>query len=61
MEMRPVGSLSWDHLSGCRPLDSPLQNYLLFAMAVSPLILLAVGQVFLPRSKRSIRVWFNPM
>jgi hypothetical protein len=30
-------------------------------MAISPLVLLAVGQVWLPRSKRVIQVWFNPI
>jgi hypothetical protein len=38
-----------------------IQNYILFAMALTPLILLLVGQFYLPRSNRAIRVWFNPI
>lgn len=38
-----------------------VQNYVLFAMAISPLVLLVIGQFWLPRSKRIIQVWFNPI
>jgi hypothetical protein len=38
-----------------------IQGYLLSVMAISPLVLLAVGQFWLPRSKRVIQVWFNPI
>jgi hypothetical protein len=38
-----------------------IQSYLLSVMAVTPLVLLAVGQFWLPRSKRIIQVWFNPV
>lgn len=38
-----------------------VQNYLLFAMAITPLVLLVIGQFWLPRSKRTIQVWFNPI
>jgi hypothetical protein len=38
-----------------------IQGYLLSIMAISPLILLGVGQFWLPRSKRNIQVWFNPI
>src|SRR4051812_2393430 len=37
------------------------QSYLLFMMAISPLILLVLGQFWLPRSKRTIQVWFSPI
>ncbi len=62
MEMRSVGLFVLAAIClGTALLIPPLQSYLLSAMAISPLLLLAVGQVFLPRSKRSIRVWFNPI
>ena len=38
-----------------------IQGYLLSVMAISPLVLLAVGQFWLPRSKRVIQVWFYPI
>jgi len=38
-----------------------IQGYLLSVMAISPLILLVAGQFWLPRSKRIIQVWFNPI
>src|SRR5262249_14960251 len=38
-----------------------VQNYLLYAMADIPVVLLAAGQFYLPRSKRAIQVWFNPI
>ncbi len=38
-----------------------VQGYLLSAMAISPLVLLVVGQFWLPYSKRIIQVWFNPI
>ena len=38
-----------------------IQSYLLSVMATTPLVLLAVGQFWLPRSKRIIQVWFNPI
>ena len=38
-----------------------VQSYVLAAMALCPLVLLVVGQFYLPRSKRTIHVWFNPI
>jgi hypothetical protein len=38
-----------------------LESYLLLTMAVTPLLLLIVGQCYLPRSNRSIQLWFNPL
>src|SRR5690348_6989192 len=37
-----------------------IQTYVLFTLALMPFALLAIGQLFLPHSKRSIQVWFNP-
>ncbi len=39
----------------------PIQGYVLSVMAISPLALLVIGQFWLPRSKRDIQVWFNPI
>ena len=36
-------------------------DYLVLAFAACPLALLVLGQIYLPRSKRSIQVWFNPI
>jgi hypothetical protein len=36
-------------------------GYFLIAAALCPLLLLLVGQLYLPRSKRSIQVWLNPV
>ena len=38
-----------------------IQGYLLSVMAITPLVLLVAGQFWLPRSKRDIQVWFNPI
>jgi hypothetical protein len=38
-----------------------VQSYVLAAMALCPPVLLVVGQFYLPRSKRTIHVWFNPI
>jgi hypothetical protein len=38
-----------------------VQNYVLTAMALCPLVLLLAGQFYLPRAKRTIQVWFNPI
>ncbi|HEY2499783.1 MAG TPA: hypothetical protein VGK24_22200 [Candidatus Angelobacter sp.] len=38
-----------------------IQSYLLLMMAISPLVLLVLGQFWLPRSKRIIQVWINPL
>jgi hypothetical protein len=38
-----------------------IQGYVLSVMAISPLGLLVIGQFWLPRSKRVIQVWFNPV
>jgi hypothetical protein len=38
-----------------------VQSYVLLAMAVLPFIFLVIGQLVLPRSRRIIRVWFNPI
>jgi hypothetical protein len=62
MEMRPVGILALAGIGlALALLIPPAQRYILFAMAIVPLALLAVGQLILPRSKRSISVWFNPI
>src|SRR5262245_35868517 len=62
MEMRPVGILA---LAGVvlslALLIPPAQKQILVAMSVIPLLLLIIGQFILPRSRRSIRVWFNPI
>lgn len=36
-----------------------LESYILLAMAVTPLLLLIVGQFYLPRSNRTIQLWFS--
>jgi hypothetical protein len=62
MEMRSVGILVLGVVAlTLAVVVPPAQPYILAAMAVIPLGVLAVGQVILPRSKRSIRVWFNPI
>ena len=62
MEMRSVGILVFGVVAlALTVVVPPAQPYVLAAMAIIPLGLLAVGQVILPRSKRSIRVWFNPI
>jgi hypothetical protein len=38
-----------------------IQSYVLFVMALAPFALLVIGQLILPRAKRSITVWFNPI
>jgi hypothetical protein len=38
-----------------------VQTYVLGAMGLCPLVLLVFGQFYLPRSKRTIHVWFNPI
>lgn len=38
-----------------------IESYLLIAIAATPLVLLIAGQFYLPRSQRSIQVWFNPV
>jgi hypothetical protein len=38
-----------------------VQSYVLTVMALCPLVLLLFGQFYLPRSKRTIHVWFNPI
>jgi len=60
--MRPVRILALGIVGLAAALLLPVvQNYLLFAMAISPLLLLVIGQFWLPRSKRTIQVWFNPI
>src|ERR1700742_298452 len=62
MEMRPIGFLILGIICLVLALLVPaLRSYLLFSMAVAPLLLLAIGQVVLPRSKRAVSVWFNPV
>jgi hypothetical protein len=39
----------------------PIQSYVLSVMAISPLGLIVIGQFWLPRAKRVIQVWFNPV
>jgi hypothetical protein len=36
-------------------------SYFLIAAALCPFLLLMVGQLYLPRSRRSIQVWLNPV
>jgi len=38
-----------------------VQSYVLLAMAALPFLFLVSGQLVLPRSKRTIRVWFSPV
>ena len=60
--MRPAGILAFAAIGlTLALLIPPTQRYILFAMAVVPLVLLIAGQLILPRSKRSISVWFNPI
>ena len=62
MEMRPVGILAVAGIClALALLIPPAQKYILFAMACVPLALLIAGQFVLPRSKRSVSVWFNPI
>lgn len=62
MEMRPVGILVVASIClALALLIPPAQKYILFSMACVPLSLMITGQFVLPRSKRSINVWFNPI
>lgn len=62
MEMRPVGILVFAGIGlTLALLIPPAQKYILFAMACVPLALMVAGQLILPRSKRSISIWFNPI
>ena len=62
MEMRPVGILALAGLVlSLALLIPPAQKQILVAMSAIPLLLLLIGQLILPRSRRSIRVWFNPI
>ena len=59
--MRPVRILAFGVVGLSAALLFPLvQTYVLYTIALTPLVLLLLGQFYLPRSKRSIRVWFNP-
>jgi hypothetical protein len=61
MEMRQVGILVIAGIClALALLIPPAQKYILFAMACVPLALMIAGQFILPRSKRSVSVWFNP-
>ncbi|HEX5434702.1 MAG TPA: hypothetical protein VFY05_10730 [Candidatus Angelobacter sp.] len=60
--MRSVRILVLGVLGLAAALLFPLvQSYLLFTLAAAPLALLAFGQFYLPRSKRTIQVWFPPI
>lgn len=60
MELRSLRILALGMLGLAAALLFPIvQGYFLFTMALTPLVLLVLGQFFLPRSKRIIQVWFN--
>ncbi len=62
MEMRPVKLIILGTVCMIIAFVIPaVESYLFFTMAMIPLILLAIGQMVLPRSKRSVRVWFDPV
>jgi hypothetical protein len=62
MEMRPVRIIALGTLGLTAAFLLPeIQEYALFAMAAAPILLLALGQFFLPRSKRQIQIWFDPL
>jgi hypothetical protein len=62
VEMRSVRILVLGVLGLAAALLFPLvQSYVLFTLAVAPLALLVFGQFYLPRSKRTIQVWFAPI
>jgi len=61
VELRSVKILALGTLGLAAALLFPLvQNYVLFTLALTPLALLVIGQLYLPHSKRTIQVWFNP-
>jgi hypothetical protein len=62
MEMRSVKILALGILGLAIAFLLPsVQNYVLFGLALVPFVLLVAGQMVLPRSKRIIRVWFDPI
>jgi hypothetical protein len=62
VELRSLRILAMGVLGLAAALLLPVvQVYVLSVMALCPLALLAAGQFYLPRSKRAIQVWFNPI
>lgn len=62
MEMRPIRIFAMGVLGlAIALLFQSVAPYVLYGIAIAPLALLSIGQFYLPRSKRSIQVWFNPI
>jgi len=62
MELRSAGILGCCIVGLAAALLIPvIQSSVLFVMALVPLALLVFGQINLPRSRRSFRIWFDPI